>query len=328
MDTKEANKLLPQQPTKVISDPRRLKYLIVAMPKWGKTSFLCDVPDSILLAFEEGHAFHETYKVIVDAWDRPYSERKEGWIIDDDENLHAGFIEAVDAICSSDRFQFVIIDTADMAAKMCLDYHYEKLGVAHAQDAGDYGKGWDICLTQPFRKAVGRLMKSGRGIGFVTHSNVITKKIGKSEMSREETTLPSQVQKFLHTQADVIMHGKFGKHHKDRPDRDRVFILDGSNEILAGSRVRGVLVPRRYVVDPVHPWAQWAGFFSDPKTVPVAEREYERRLKSVDVDQALEEPDLVAGADKEEKATATLPAVSVKDRTRRPAAKLQRRNNK
>ncbi len=327
MDTQEANELLPQETTKIISDPRRLKYLLIGMPKWGKTTFLCDIPDSILLAFEEGHAFHETYKIIIDEWDRPYAERKEGWIVDDDNNRHTGFIEAVEAICSSDRFQFVIMDTADMAAKMCLDYHYAKLGVSHAQDAGDYGKGWSLCLTQPFTKAVGKLMKSGRGIGFITHSQVISKTIGKTAISREETTLPSQIQKFLHTQADVIMHGKFGKHHKDRPDRDRVFILDGSNEILAGSRVRGILVPRRFVVDPDHPWKQWAGFFSDPKTVPVAEKEYERRLTRVDVDQALEEPDLVAGEEKEAKVEASaLPAAPVKKgAAARRNEKLQRR---
>lgn len=291
LTTEEANELLPDAPTKALTNPVRLKYLLIGQPKWGKTTFFCAIPNSILLAFEEGHAFHETHKVIIDAWDRPLSERNEGWIIDDDGNRHAGFMEAVDAIVASDRFDFVIIDTADMAAKMCLDYHYERAGIKHASEAGDYGKGWDIMLTQPYRRAVGQLMKAGRGIGFITHSQVVTKKVGKTEISRLESTLPSQVQKFLHTQADLILHAKFGKHHKDRPERDRVMILDGSDEILAGSRVRGFDMPRRFIVDPQKPWDQWASFFSDPKCVKKAIEFYEARMRGQDVEDALDDPE-------------------------------------
>src|SRR5947209_2336678 len=65
METEEANALLPSAPTKAPTDARRLKYLIIGPPKWGKTTFLCSVPDSLLLATEEGHAFHETHKVII-----------------------------------------------------------------------------------------------------------------------------------------------------------------------------------------------------------------------------------------------------------------------
>lgn len=286
LTTEEANELLPQKPTKAIRNPTRLKYLIIGQPKWGKTTFACSVPDSVLFAFEEGHAFHETHKVIIDAWDKPFSDR--GWTEDDDGNRHASLVEAVDAIVAADRFDFVIIDTADMACKMCLDYHYQKFHVAHAQDAGDYGKGWDICLTQPFRQQIGRIMKSGRGIAFITHSQIITKKQGNTEVSRAETTLPSQAQKFLHTQADIILHGSFGKKVKGAHDRDRVISLDGSNEILAGSRVRGITLPRKFVVDPDHPWEQWLSFFESPEAVEKADLDYEERMGIRAVNETIE----------------------------------------
>jgi hypothetical protein len=274
MNTEQANELLPQAPTEAITDPRRLKYLIIGPPKWGKTSFLCAVPDSILLATEEGHAFHKTHKVIIDVWDRPLKEKNQGWGEDEDKNLHTSMVEAVETICASDRFQFVIIDTADMAAKMCLDFHYDKLGVNHASEAGDYGKGWDVALTQPFRKQIGKLMKSGRGIGFITHTQVVTRRIGTSEMSRAETTLPSQVQKFLHTQADMIIHGRFGKLRPGMKERDRIISLDGSNEILAGSRVRHITLPKKFIVDPDKPWEQWKSFFEDEEASLAAEKQY------------------------------------------------------
>lgn len=276
MDAEEADKLLPSKPTKAISDPRRLKYLILTPPKWGKTTFMTSIPDSILFATEEGHAFHSTHKIVIDAWDK--SHRDSGLGIDDDGNHHLSMVEAVEAVCASDRFQFIIIDTADMAAKMCLDYHYKKFGVNHASEAGDYGKGWDLCLTQPFRQQIGQLMKSGRGIGFITHTNTIEKKVGRETVTRTETTLPSQVQKFLHTQADVILHGTFGRLRVGMTDRDRVISMDGSNEILAGSRVRGIHLPRKFIVDPDKPWEQWAAFFDDPKAVERAEKEYNEKV--------------------------------------------------
>lgn len=268
MTEKEANELLPSLPTKTPTDARRLKYLIIGPPKWGKTTFGCSAPDSVLFAFEEGHAFHETHKVIIDAW-----AGSEPWE-DEDGNTHLAFEDAVEAICASNRFQFVVMDTADMAAKMCLDYHYKKYRVNHASDAGDYGKGWDLCLTQPFRQQISKLMKSGRGIAFITHTNIVEKKVGNVTQSRAETTLPSQVQKLLHTQADLILHGNFGKKRRGMLERDRIISLDGSNEILAGSRVRGIVLPKKFIVDPLTPWEQWASFFTDPKAVEKADQQY------------------------------------------------------
>lgn len=213
--------------------------------------------------------FHETHKIIIDSWGKT-----EGPGVDGDGNTHMSMVEAVEAIVASDRFQFIVIDTADMAAKMCLDFHYKKFGVNHASEAGDYGKGWDLCLTQPFRQQVGQLMKSGRGILFITHTGVVTKKIGNTEQSRQETTLPSQVQKFLHTQADLIVHGNFGKLRKGMRDRDRIISLDGTNEILAGSRVRGINMPKKYIVSPDDPWTQLESFFTDPKAAAKAEEQF------------------------------------------------------
>lgn len=230
--------------------------------------------------------FHETHKIIIDSWGN-----REGKMVDDDKNVHFSMVEAVEAIVASDRFQFIILDTVDMAAKMCLDYHYKKMGVSHASDAGDYGKGWDLCLTQPFRQQISQLMKSGRGIFFITHTNLVTKKVGAVEQSRWETTLPSQVQKFLHTQADMILHGSFGKLRPGMTERDRIISLDGTNEILAGTRVRGIHLPKKFVVDPNRPWEQWNSFFTDPKAATKAEQEFLHHMGIRGKEMAAAEPE-------------------------------------
>lgn len=276
MNTKEANELLPSKPTQAIRDPARLKYLVIAQPKWGKTTFACGIPDMLLMATEEGHAFHVANKLIIDCWD--YRSRADedarSWGDDEDGNTHTSMVLAAEALESSDRYDLLAMDTADMGAKQCLDYHYDKKKIEHASDAGDWGRGWDVTLNQPFRKVVTRFLKSGRGMVFTSHLRVIEKKVGGATVSRFETTLPSGVQNFLHTQADLIIHGTFGKFRKGMEERDRIIVLDPSNEILAGSRVRGIYLPKRFIVDPKKPWEQWQGFFEDEDLAREADEEY------------------------------------------------------
>lgn len=273
-----ANLLLPQKPTESIRRPERLKYLIIAPPKWGKTTLFSGVEDSVLLAFEEGHAFVSTHKIIIDQWDRPSKEKLEslkvaqdggivGWGVDEDGNPHTSMQEAMEAIIASDRFQFVIFDTADMMTKMCTDYHCKARGVSHPSEAGDFGRGYDVTITNPLRQMIGPIIKSGRGVAFITHTKLVTKKVGATETSKWETTLPSQAQHFLHTQADVILYGSFGKRRPGMDDRDRILSLDGSNETIAGTRVKKAVahLPKKFIVDPDEPWTQWANFFDDPE---------------------------------------------------------------
>src|SRR5205809_1105598 len=96
LTTEAANDILPEKPSKAPIDARRLKYLMIGPPKWGKTTMGCAAPDSLLLATEEGHMFHETHKIIIDSWGD-----KEGKMIDDDKNVHLSMVEAVEAIVAS-----------------------------------------------------------------------------------------------------------------------------------------------------------------------------------------------------------------------------------
>lgn len=301
----QANSILPQQKTLSIIQPNRYKYLWIGPPKWGKTTTACSIPDSILLAFEEGHAFTETFKIIIDCWDRPFKEKQEGVGEDEDGNLHMSLAEAVDLICASDRFQHVVFDTADMAAKMCVDYWCKQLKVSHPADAGDFGKGFALTLGDPFRRMIGPLIKSGRGLSFITHTKWVERKIGKETIGKWESSLPNQVQGFLHTQADLILHGRFGKHRKGEDERDRIVSLDASEGLIAGSRVRiggkPWPIPKNFILDPNDGWAQWAGFFPTDNTDEArkaallnCEQEYARYLDLVVGKKAIETETAVA----------------------------------
>jgi hypothetical protein len=94
-----------------------------------------------------------------------------------------------------------------------------------------------------------------------------------------ETSLPGGIQKFMFAQSDVIINGYWGRKRKEVEDRDRLMSFDGTNEVMAGTRIRGAFVPRKYIVTPPTisdsslPWKQWQGFF---KNTPAAGQEAQR----------------------------------------------------
>lgn len=288
LTTEEANALLPSRATIEKPDPAKLNYFCIAPPKWGKTTFFCAIPDALLLAFEQGHAFQKAHKMVIDAWDKKIAEGDSAiWEeagADGEGNgiFHGTMTKVVEVLEASDRFSFIIMDTADMAAKMCLDYYLRKHGWTHAQDGGDYGKGHDIAQNTPFRQMVGRLMRTGRGIAFITHTQVNKTDLG----SKKETTLPGGVFKFLHTQADVIMHGRFGVRQKGKRYHDRIIKTQGDEHVLAGNRMKDVVVPNEYVMDSEDPWGQWCGFFTDPNTVATEEENLRIATSNAATDQS------------------------------------------
>lgn len=270
MELEEANSLLPTEKVGVTVNPAHLVYTIIAEPKWGKTTWATRFPDSVLLAFEQGHSFIEAHKIIMDAWHTKSPEVYQ----DGDGIHHMTFLHAIDIICASDRFETVVIDTADMMAKMCLDFNLRLLGIKHPSDL-DFGKGYETALNTPFRQAVGKIIKSGRGVVFITHTETKDARFSSGTKTRKECTLPGGVVKFVIPQSDVVLHGKFGIMNNTTKKRDRILVTEGSDDMLAGARVQGKFrLPTRFVVDPNDPWAQWARFFEDPNAADEADALY------------------------------------------------------
>lgn len=274
--------LLPTKARTTSVDPRGLVYLAIAVPKWGKTTFFCDVPGALLIAFERGFQFQNIPTVFVDVWHQkdftPYK--------DSQGVVHMTMTQLKESLVASDKYQFLIFDTADMAAKKCSDYYLQKHKAAHPQDLGDYGRGYDLVQNTPFRQMIGELMATGRGMAFTTHQQINTTEFKKGKKSMKETTLPGGVYKFLHTQADIILHGHFGVREEGNTFRNRIWQTSGDEETLAGNRSRHSKLPEKYIVDPDRPWAQWCEFFTDPKKAAEAETALEsasfRRKREAD----------------------------------------------
>lgn len=225
----------------------------------------------LLLAFEEGHGFVTANKLVIDCWDVSLKVRRDGgsWSEDADGNVHSSAVEVLEALQLHCPYTLILIDTVDMASKMCTDHACSNAGVSHPSDGGDFGKGWDILQTAPFRRWYGQMTKLGVGLACTTHVDLKEIKNDKQKVIgiKRETTLPKGIQKFIHTQADVIINGTFGRRRRGMQERDRIVSFDGSAEVLAGTRIRGVPLPKNYIVTPPSdedqglPWKQWCGFF-------------------------------------------------------------------
>lgn len=305
-----ANSLLPSAPHSALADPISLCYTLIAEPKFGKTSWMCAIPDLLLLAFEQGHGFIEAHKVVIDAWDYnvPEARKQQPWTEGDNNLVHMTFMQAVEVICASDRFPIVGIDTADAAGKQCLDFHIKKHGLVHAQD-WEFGKGHDVCLNTPFRQAVGRILKSGRGVVFTTHSNTTDSRFAGQTKSKKECTLPSGLAKFLIPQSDVILHGRFGPRDPITKRRTRIFQTEGSDEVLAGARGVGQQynLPSKFIIDQANSWGQWTEFFSDPEAAARATLEYETLMRGSKGAAAAATPAEEAGTEEATPSTPSIP---------------------
>lgn len=265
---------LPQEKTSVTVDPLQLVSMVVAPPGWGKTEFYGSFPDNLMLCCEEGHRFVTGYKIVITCWDyRNKDDFKEPYQ-DETGTLHMSFMQAIELLEESDRYKHITIDTVDSLVKMILDFYYVTKKVDHASDLGDYGKGWDIAQNTPFRRAINRLIKTGRGLGLTTHEEVQNRNFKAGIRAKKETTLPNGVWKYLFGQLDLILHGTFGRRDKGTKQRQRLIVSEGSEDILAKNR--GGKIPPVYICNLGKQWEQFGSFFANPKTIETELARYEK----------------------------------------------------
>jgi|SRR5215472_4890345 len=287
-------------PTKVVIEtpkPDRLKYFFLAPPKFGKTTFFAGCPNSLLLAFEEGHMFAATHKIVITDW-TPTTLKDRGPLQDEETGIiYATAMEVIEALEAYNPYRLIIMDTIDMAVKMSTDFELGRAKLQHPSDGGDYGKGWDLYQTQPIRRYYNRLVKLGVGVACTSHIREDWRKdkYGQDQY-RRESTLAAGVQRYIHTQSDVVINGFFGrkKPKRGKQIRDRIISFDGTDEVLAGTRIQKVFIPNKYICapptdeDPGIPWKQWSKFFTEsPKAGQEAEKEYMEQIKTLDSDSVL-----------------------------------------
>ncbi len=184
--------------------------LIHGLPKVGKTSVAAQFPETLFLCFEPGTKGLDTYEIHVESW--------------------ADFVGWAKALAADrSKYKTIVIDTVDIAHKLCREFICRKLGVTHPSQAG-WGEGWDGLSTE-FQKWMAKIQKLGRGVIFISHSQEkeITA-LGGDTYNRIVPTLSNSAAKIMVGMSDFIFYFYMGK--KER----RWIRVDGTAEIEAGTR--------------------------------------------------------------------------------------------
>lgn len=273
--TIDLTSFLPKKNERTVNtvDPESFNVLIYGPPGTGKSTFLGCFPNLIWACCEDGHKLIPGNKVIIDCW--KHEGKAESPYRDQFENVHMSFVQFVDLMQTVEDYKTIGIDTIDRLVDMCISYHCKKAGLAHMGDVQDFGVTYDKVRNFPIRDAIMDLMKTGRGIVFVTHENTKQFEGKNGKKNKKETSLADKQQLFITSQCDVIIHTEYGGVTDEKSGlRDLIFRADPDEDMM--SKNRGDRVPKAWIVpyEPKKCWEQYSGFFKDPKNIQAAYNNY------------------------------------------------------
>lgn len=176
---------LPSEKSKPALNINNYIYLVYGNPKSGKSTFCSNFDKTIFICTEPGHKFLEIFKVEPKSWEDIQLITKE-------------------LVAGQHDFKTVVIDTVDLAYKMCETYTCKKLGVQHPADA-PYGKGF-AAVREDFVRVVNGLLKADMGVVFISHSQVKDIEENGVKRSYTDSTLSGSAAKVIHGLCDFIFH--------------------------------------------------------------------------------------------------------------------------
>lgn len=212
--------LLNLEPTKISRDLKG-KYVFAYGPaKIGKTSLIASFPKSLIFSFEPGtNALDGIYKINITSW--------------------KDFKLAVKQLANDkvkEKFQFLGIDTVDIAYDLCEQYICSTNGV---QAIGDipYGGGW-AKLKKEFSKIFRDIAMMGYGIIFISHAQEKTIKENGEEYSRIIPACPSIAAGIVNKLVDFIIYIGIEYDGSEDETGERYMYFKGNKYMQAGSRFR------------------------------------------------------------------------------------------
>lgn len=188
--------------------------------KIGKTSLIASFPKSLIFSFEPGtNALDGIYKINITSW--------------------KDFKLAVKQLANDkvkEKFQFLGIDTVDIAYDLCEQYICSTNGV---QAIGDipYGAGW-AKLKKEFSKIFRDIAMMGYGIIFISHAQEKTIKENGEEYSRIIPACPSIAANIVNKLVDFIIYIGIEYDGSEDETGERYMYFKGNKYMQAGSRFR------------------------------------------------------------------------------------------
>jgi hypothetical protein len=175
---------LPENPTAPVIDPKRLTVLIYGPPKIGKSTFCSQSDGAIFLATEPGLNSLNVHQIPIDSW--------------------AKLLEALSELAKGGhKFKTVVLDTIDVAYRMCSEHVLGEQHVKHESDLG-YGKGWAMVKAE-FNRVLVKLAHLPYGLILVSHAQ--DKEVVGRTGTKTKTVpnLPDKAREILLGLVDVIL---------------------------------------------------------------------------------------------------------------------------
>ncbi len=138
----------------------------------GKTTFACEIPNSLLLAFEHGYsAINVEAPVDIQSWTDIKAMMRQ---LDDAE------IKAT--------YKVIIFDTVDKAAALCEKYVCSQLGIENIGDGGWSTNGWTK-VKKEWESTLNAIQMKGYTLFFISHSK--EKTIKRKDGSEYQQIVPA-----------------------------------------------------------------------------------------------------------------------------------------
>lgn len=219
--TSTAGLQLPTEPRPAVTDLGQHVTLMHGQAGVGKTTWMASWPDTIMLSCERISKGLSLFDFNVEG----------GGVTD-----WGILLKAIDLLEDTDRFRTVGIDTGTAAYHHCMDYVCRRRGITHPEDEG-YGRAW-TAVRQEFRKALERILKTGRGLVMSAHSKEldITTASG-TKYTRIVPNLPGQAYDIVKGLTDLTL---YAEHMTDKEGKNIRILITTGDELIDAKNALGL----------------------------------------------------------------------------------------
>jgi hypothetical protein len=183
--------------------------LLFGEKKIGKTTLAAEFPNAMFLFFEPGGRGLRVYGSAINGWDDARA--------------------ALKLLRKNKKFQTIVVDTADIAYKLCDEWVCKDMGIKDPGDA-PYGLGWRN-VRKEFERWITGLAKCGKGLIIISHASEQEVEMAEGDtVSRLSPTMSKQAREIIDGMVDIWAY--YGYH-----GRRRVLVIEGDDRISAGHRL-------------------------------------------------------------------------------------------
>jgi len=197
---------LPTQKTMFARSARDYIMMIFGPPGVGKTTFVNDFGNVLILSTDRGTRFMPAQRVECLSWNK--------------------FLKTLDALekPNAPKYDFICVDHADDFADMAEEATCKELNIASLSDA-DFGKGWKA-FKNKIKGFNRRVLRLGTGVVFIAHEDIKEVKTRSLKLNRTMPMLPKTAWKAIIPLADLVGYAGFRSIKQENGKRKEVRTIE------------------------------------------------------------------------------------------------------